>query len=819
MSDIIENYKKIAEFDKKVGDFKKLLFHIHTPASHDYHFKSGWTNSQYKKLGEDEFYNTYIKDLFPPNVSETISSVELTDEWSIYENKKDLYTYASIAQRLIEQEYELVVVSDHNTTKGIRKLQLAIDNLPKREHCNIVHGVEISCADMLHVVVMFEEIQLTRVNEWIKEHLISEELGVMKSSHDVIEHFQNNGCFAYIAHINTSQLFDKYNSYSGGYKQALLGKDISKFIGVNLISVKEKYSKKLDQVRRMKRNFIIDCDAHCNEDIPEKSMWVKAANNTTTAFFEALQEFDITVRYEEPVEPQIFIKGLKICTGENNYLTGKNKNTGYLVQFSPSLNSFIGGRGTGKSTSLDILNFILTQDFKDKEQLYFFSLHGRMFLLIEFNKEEYMIHVDLPYESSAIDLIAKLTDHDPEKYREEISINKNKVKKTILKKYLFVYKIEKDRENKLEAKKQRKKKTLLTKFYDERYSINSLVNSANNNEFGQFIYELLFKDKHLEFLSKKVGFRTEKGLLEFFEKKASNILEERKSSINSVIEEYNEKQKNVMKITYNQKQFEEFTLPSKFSVEKTELNRKYDMTKDETQSYVQYIIHKHGLSVFLELCINKEKFSQMSELPNFVRNGRKPDYDKKTVTTENSENIVLEIMDNFLKENSIEKIQNFYKEKFDKLEEYSIEFNVNAYEGSEQKKVFKDIKKLSLGQKVVTILNLILSYGEYVDNLKPIVIDQPEDNLDSRYIYKNLVERLRGLKENRQIIIATHNSTIVTNSLSEKVIVMTSNGEHGWIKKEGYTTDKSIKKEILNVLEGGKNSFNHRRKIFSNIFG
>lgn len=152
------------------------------------------------------------------------------------------------------------------------------------------------------------------------------------------------------------------------------------------------------------------------------------------------------------------------------------------------------------------------------------------------------------------------------------------------------------------------------------------------------------------------------------------------------------------------------------------------------------------------------------------------------------------------------------------MEEFTIEFDVNAYESSRQlKSIFKDIKELSLGQKVVTILNLILSHGDFSNNHKPVIIDQPEDNLDSRYIYKNLVEQLRQLKEKRQIIIATHNSTLVTNSLSENVIVMESDGEHGCISKYGYALSPPIKKEILNILEGGPDSFKHRQSVFNDV--
>ena len=176
------------------------------------------------------------------------------------------------------------------------------------------------------------------------------------------------------------------------------------------------------------------------------------------------------------------------------------------------------------------------------------------------------------------------------------------------------------------------------------------------------------------------------------------------------------------------------------------------------------------------------------------------------------------LLDDFLRANNISKLLAYYENKLNAVEEFTIEFDVNAYESSRQlKSIFKDIKELSLGQKVVTILNLILSHGDFSNNLKPVIIDQPEDNLDSRYIYKNLVEQLRQLKEKRQIIIATHNSTLVTNSLSENVIIMESDGEHGWISKYGYALSPPIKKEILNILEGGQGSFKHRQSVFNDV--
>ena len=93
---------------------------------------------------------------------------------------------------------------------------------------------------------------------------------------------------------------------------------------------------------------------------------------------------------------------------------------------------------------------------------------------------------------------------------------------------------------------------------------------------------------------------------------------------------------------------------------------------------------------------------------------------------------------------------NYFKNCFRELEEYTILFNVNSREDKKNlPERYKDIKTLSLGQKVVAMLDFILGYGKFNNDFRPIVIDQPEDNLDSRYIYKNLVQQLRKTKNDR----------------------------------------------------------------------
>ncbi|VJY88251.1 SMC faily protein [Streptococcus pneumoniae] len=157
-----------------------------------------------------------------------------------------------------------------------------------------------------------------------------------------------------------------------------------------------------------------------------------------------------------------------------------------------------------------------------------------------------------------------------------------------------------------------------------------------------------------------------------------------------------------------------------------------------------------------------------------------------------------------------------YKRKiFSKENTRFLEFNINSKESSQQLDIlYKEVGVLSLGQKVVAMLDFLLAYSDYSKDFRPLIIDQPEDNLDNRYIYSHLVQQFRDVKAQRQIILATHNTTIVTNSMTDQVVIMESDGVNGWIESQGYVSEKYIKNHIINQLEGGKDSFKHKMSIY-----
>lgn len=154
---------------------------------------------------------------------------------------------------------------------------------------------------------------------------------------------------------------------------------------------------------------------------------------------------------------------------------------------------------------------------------------------------------------------------------------------------------------------------------------------------------------------------------------------------------------------------------------------------------------------------------------------------------------------------------------------YEIIFNIK-YDGD-------DFSKMSEGKKSFIVLRLLLDFD---DSKCPIIIDQPEDDLDNRAIYDQLVSYLRKQKKKRQIILATHNPNVVVGADAELVIVANQNGEESknqeGVKFEYYANaiedsfvdndcettllSKGIREHICEILEGGDKAFEIREKKY-----
>lgn len=115
---------------------------------------------------------------------------------------------------------------------------------------------------------------------------------------------------------------------------------------------------------------------------------------------------------------------------------------------------------------------------------------------------------------------------------------------------------------------------------------------------------------------------------------------------------------------------------------------------------------------------------------------------------------------------------------------------------------YKSLKNASAGQRTSAILTFILSDGD-----TPLVLDQPEDDLDNHLIYDLVVERLKICKEKRQIIVVTHNANIPVNGDAELIVAMDSTSKYVKVYKSGGIEDEDLSTEICNVMEGGRQAF------------
>ena len=122
---------------------------------------------------------------------------------------------------------------------------------------------------------------------------------------------------------------------------------------------------------------------------------------------------------------------------------------------------------------------------------------------------------------------------------------------------------------------------------------------------------------------------------------------------------------------------------------------------------------------------------------------------------------------------------------------------------------FRPLSSASAGQKTTAILTLILSQGS-----KPLLLDQPEDDLDNRLVYELIVDRLKQAKNKRQILVVTHNANIPVNGDAEYIISMDSESKELKVLLEGTVENSDIKTEICDVMEGTEAAFDMRTKRY-----
>ena len=130
--------------------------------------------------------------------------------------------------------------------------------------------------------------------------------------------------------------------------------------------------------------------------------------------------------------------------------------------------------------------------------------------------------------------------------------------------------------------------------------------------------------------------------------------------------------------------------------------------------------------------------------------------------------------------------------------------------GGAPRYVPRDFKRLSLGQQQSVLLALMLTS----ESKAPLIVDQPEDNLDSEFIYKTLVPVIRAAKERRQVIVVTHNANIAVLGDAEQIVVLKATNDKAMITTRGSIDQPTTRDAACAILEGSREAFERRARIY-----
>ena len=348
-----------------------------------------------------------------------------------------------------------------------------------------------------------------------------------------------------------------------------------------------------------------------------------------------------------------------------------------------------------------------------------------------------------------------------------------------------------------------------------------------------------------------------------WEKSSVKMLEKINQEINSkeqeltkIVEELREKEKIIKKTETLVSIEKEITIEKEKLKISVELEKKLTEQKENFDKLFKKVLNK--LSVFDQLhqefvsCVNS-KTAEFDDSIKFIATApfRLEKFDEKVRNLYNNRKLknIYKLYDdgiaNDVDQELIEKLISplfdadglTYLKSGNSIEEVLRSILSNWYNIVYTVELDNDkVQTMSPGKKALVLLKLLINLA---DSDCPILIDQPEDDLDNRSIYDELVGFLRKKKNDRQIILVTHNANIVLGSDAEEIIVANQEGtnspnenfrfeyrsgsiennsvilDENGLPKKGILNSQGIQGHICEILEGGKEAFNVRKDKYT----
>lgn len=791
-------YDKSIKKMKNIAKLKKMDLHIHSPASKDY-----------------------------------------------IRSKKDIDVmkeYEKFINKFIDSDLDVIAITDHNTIEGYKQIKDIINkNFELRGKLNgkyILPGIEVTCFSRHFLIYFSEGTKISVIEEFIKRCGIDNEKDNDKASADRVtpltlcEIANEYNAFICLPHadgdkgflkdyIKTSKKDEEFIINGGIVEKVLkspnmLGVCISNESNRNELSkLIKNFNKDLKIFKASDSHSILNIENYKGSGKPMGTQFFYA--NLGELNFRTIKSFfknpNTQIFESIPIKKNPYI--ISTCL-KGSFVKNKSKDSEWeIIPFSRELNCFIGARGTGKSTIIDIIKYAF--NFYDTETYY--NSNNDDYLIYNVDEvEEYDETEEKENIISRFDEIVLFVNKDNEIYAITVAptgINspnvtiynyKNKFKKQVNSVRLDTTNMDKiisflsdikpiiyQQKNILEIGNNKMKVTK---------TIYSIIERIIGREYQELCLEKNILQNEVNELCKKIEIER-------------NRDENAENNSRTLISKYNKLFDVSEKVnTYNIEILEKM---NKILNDKLILTYEIDLPRRYKENIIDEIVknnkYKSNFSGYeKELELRKSlkflfsKISNTHDLLYLLFTNQYMEISRKTGLDEGLSKGACEYTYKYFQSNYVSNIP-----------QVIIDFKLNVNYGMSKKKIYRERTNLSFGQKAVGIL-LILLYGTTIsDNNQLLILDQPEDDLDNAYVYHTLVKELDRVKEKRQLIVATHSPNIAVAGNSENIIVLKGNGENSWIECSGTIYNNAVSKEAINILEGNEIAFKERAELYGII--
>lgn len=518
----------------------------------------------------------------------------------------------------------------------------------------------------------------------------------------------------------------------------------------------------------------------------------------------------------------------KVNEDDSGNVIGFIKINGEEIQLSDQLNAVVGGRGSGKSLFLDNIAINMDTNIKNESRLNKDRLEYLARFPIEFfNLDRTKIEIDSKkvdyYDQSYVskifnsnDINLQIQSYFKDEFDSLGDMNKEQKLNTFKStfdpnsKYKtkskpgsnisnFVGKYINIDEN---AKCLRFKKSTLKEVKQIEYNIDDAIEEAKrknklipkelkeNSKVNRALLDLIsvinteVHELNYDILKNKLDFNIKKKCISYLESKSDSV--KNKNEQESLFLEH---------FRYEYKKYEEraaivnelITMQNDFRKEELLFNDREGVNGNVFR-FEKKLVYEEPLVYFKRLC---EKYCSAK------------------VKEMNSDSLlhmfIFDLEDNLKNSKTVDDFINDLKS----FESYKLIEQCNILYG-ETKDSLKSINYMSPGTKT----NILMEYIVSKDTKIPLLIDQPEDNIDNETIYNKLTKWFRELKLKRQVIVVTHDANIVVNADAENVIIATKESDDSFSYDYGALEYDEILNRISIILDGGVKAVERRLKKY-----